>query len=238
MRVILQMPTGSDSILDTLSRATASVAEAPKEEAISLLELAMKGGPILIPIALLSVIAVYIFFERWMVISRYSKIDQGFINQVRDHVYSGNIEGAKDLARKSVNPLGRMILKGLNRLGKPVKDIEAAIENAGRLEVYQMEKNMNILNTIAGLAPMFGFLGTIFGVIKIFYEIHLENSLEIGTISGGLYMKMIASAAGLLVGMIAYAAYQFLVHRIDRVVNRLEISTIEFIDLLEEPVKK
>ena len=130
-----------------------------------------------------------------------------------------------------------MIGKGIVRLGKPVKEIESAIESAGRLEVYQMEKNLGILSTIAGLAPMFGFLGTIFGVIKIFYEIHLENSLEIGTISGGLYVKMISSAAGLLVGIIAYAGYQFLVHRIDRVINKMEINAIEFIDLLEEPVK-
>jgi biopolymer transport protein ExbB len=130
-----------------------------------------------------------------------------------------------------------MIGKGIVRLGKPVKEIEGAIESAGRLELYQMEKNLGVLSTIAGLAPMFGFLGTIFGVIKIFYEIHLENSLEIGTISGGLYVKMISSAAGLLVGIIAYAGYQFLVHRIDRVVNKMEISAIEFIDLLEEPVK-
>ena len=130
-----------------------------------------------------------------------------------------------------------MIEKGIMRLGKPVNEIEGAIENVGKLEIYKMEKNVNILGTIAGIAPMFGFLGTIFGVIKIFYQISLENSLEINTISGGLYVKMITSAAGLLVGVIAYALYHYLVHKIDRIINKMEINAVEFIDLLEEPVK-
>jgi len=141
------------------------------------------------------------------------------------------------LCRNTNSPVARMVQKGLMRLGKPIHDIEGAIENVGKLEVYTMEKNLGLLSSIAGLAPMFGFLGTIFGVIKIFYEIHMENSLEIGTISGGLYMKMIASAAGLLVGIIAYAGYQYLIHRIDRVIHQMELNAVEFIDLLEDPVK-
>lgn len=239
MAILLQIIQSITNTADTLNKAAniAAAAATPTEQSISLWDLAQKGGPILIPIAILSIAAVYIFFERLFVIMRYSKIDQNFVNQIRDHVYFGNIDAAKSLCKNTNSPVARMIGKGLNRLGKPVKEIESAIESAGKLEVYQMEKNMGILSTIAGLAPMFGFLGTIFGVIKIFYEIHLENSLEIGTISGGLYVKMIASAAGLLVGIIAYAAYQFLVHRIDRVVNKMEINAIDFIDLLEEPVK-
>jgi biopolymer transport protein ExbB len=130
-----------------------------------------------------------------------------------------------------------MIDKGLSRLGKPVREIEAAIENQGKLEVFAMERNLGFLGTIAGIAPMFGFLGTIFGVIKIFYQISLQNSLEIDTISGGLYVKMISSAAGLLVGMIAYSCYQYLVQRVDRVINKMEINAVQFIDLLEEPAK-
>ncbi len=207
------------------------------DQSISLWDLAQKGGPILIPIALLSIAALYIFFERFFTIQRYAKIDMNFMNQIRDHVHHGNIEAARALCKATNSPVSRMVEKGLMRLGKPIKDIEGAIENVGKLEIYQMEKNMGVLSTIAGLAPMFGFLGTIFGVIKIFYEIHLQNSLEIGTISGGLYVKMISSGAGLLVGIIAYAGYQFLTHRIDRVVNQMEINAVEFIDLLEEPVK-
>ncbi|HKR04121.1 MAG TPA: MotA/TolQ/ExbB proton channel family protein [Bacteroidia bacterium] len=236
MALLLQITQAVTNTADSLNQA-ANAAAAPVEQTISLWDLAIKGGPILIPIAILSLAAVYIFFERLFVIQRYSKTDANFVNQIKDHVYYGNIDAAKSLCKNTNSPIARMIGKGIVRLGKPVKEIEGAIESAGRLELYQMEKNLGILSTIAGLAPMFGFLGTIFGVIKIFYEIHLENSLEIGTISGGLYVKMISSAAGLMVGIIAYSGYQFLVHRIDRVVNKMEISAIEFIDLLEEPVK-
>ena len=209
----------------------------PALQTITLWEMAEKGGPILIPIGILSIMAFYIFFERYFTIKRFSKIDMNFMHQIRDHVHSGNIEAAKSLCRNTVSPVSRMVEKGISRLGKPVKEIESAIENVGKLEVYKMEKNMNILSSISGLAPMFGFLGTIFGVIKIFYQIAQQNSLEINTISGGLYVKMISSASGLLVGMIAYAGYHYLTHLIDRVINKMEINAVEFIDLLEEPVK-
>jgi biopolymer transport protein ExbB len=130
-----------------------------------------------------------------------------------------------------------MIEKGINRLGKPTREIENSIESAGKLEVYNMERNLGYLSTIAGIAPMFGFLGTIFGVIQIFYQISLQNSLEIGTISGGLYVKMITSGAGLLVVLVAFAGFHFLTQYVDRVINKMEITAVEFIDLLEEPTK-
>ena len=206
-------------------------------ESISLWDMAEKGGPILIPIAILSLIAFYIFFERLFTIRRFSKIDMNFMHQIRDYVHNGNIDAARMLCRNTNSPVARMIEKGIMRLGKSTQEIESAIENVGKLEIYKMEKNTNLLATIAGIAPMFGFLGTIFGVIKIFYEIAQQNSLEINTVSGGLYVKMISSATGLLVGMIAYAAYHYLVHLIDRVINKMEINAVEFIDLLEEPVK-
>jgi biopolymer transport protein ExbB len=237
LNVILQVTqTATQTVADTMAK-TAQVATPPVEQSISLWDLAQKGGPILIPIGILSIMAVYIFFERYFTIQRYSKWDTNFMNMIRDHVHTGNIEAAKSLCRHTKGPVPRMIEKGLMRLGKPISEIEGAIENVGKLEVYTMEKNLGIMSTIAGLAPMFGFLGTIFGVIKIFYEINLQNSLEIGTISGGLYVKMISSAAGLLVGIIAYAGYQFLIHKIDRVVNRMEMNAVEFMDLLEEPVR-
>jgi biopolymer transport protein ExbB len=234
--IILQITQATNAMTDSMSRAMNTGAEA-SEQSISLWDLAVKGGPILIPIVILSIAAVYIFFERFFTIRRFSRIDINFMNQIRDYVHHGNIESARSLCKNTNSPVARMIEKGLMRLGKPIQDIESAIENVGKLEIYKMEKNMGVLSTIAGLAPMFGFLGTIFGVIKIFYEIHLQNSLEIGTISGGLYVKMISSAAGLLVGIIAYSGYQILLHRIDRAVNQMEINAVEFIDLLEEPVK-
>jgi len=234
--IILQVNTAATATIDTMQAAGAQMA-ATTEKSISLWDMAEKGGPILIPIAILSIMAFYIFFERLFTIRRFSKIDMNFMHQIRDYVHNGNVEAAKMLCRNTKTPVARMIEKGIMRLGKPVNEIEGAIENVGKLEIYKMEKNMNILATIAGIAPMFGFLGTIFGVIKIFYEIAQQNSLEINTISGGLYVKMISSATGLLVGMIAYGAYHYLVHLIDRVINKMEINAVEFIDLLEEPVK-
>ena len=233
---ILQITQTGTMAADSLNKA-ATVMTPPVEQSISLWEMAEKGGPILIPIAILSIAAFYIFFERYFTIRKLSKVDRNFMNQIRDYVHSGNIEAAKALCRNTNTPVSRMIEKGIMRLGKPVKEIESAIENVGKLEIFKMEKNMNILNSISGIAPMFGFLGTIFGVIKIFYQIAQQNSLEINTISGGLYVKMISSASGLLVGMIAYAAYHYLTFMIDRVINKMEVNAVEFIDLLEEPVK-
>ena len=141
------------------------------------------------------------------------------------------------LCKNTNTPVARMLEKGLMRLGKPIKEIEGAIENVGKLELYKMEKNLGILGSIAGIAPMFGFLGTIFGVIKIFYNISLADNISIGLIAGGLYEKMITSAAGLMIGIFTYIGYHYLIVMIDRVVNKMEISAVEFIDLLEEPVK-
>src|SRR5688572_16642251 len=231
MGLLLQITTAAT---DTMAAAATTP---PVEKSLTLWELAEKGGPILIPIAILSVLAVYIFFERLFVIMKFSRLDQNFINQIRDQVHQGNVATARTYCKATDNPIARMIEKGLSRLGKPVRDIETSIENQGKLEIYQMEKNLSFLGTIAGIAPMFGFLGTIFGVIKIFYQISLQSSLEIDTISGGLYVKMISSAAGLLVGMIAYSCYHYLVHRVDRVINKMELNAVQFIDLLEEPIK-
>ncbi len=233
---ILQITQTGAMAADSLHNA-ATVMTPPVEQSISLWEMAEKGGPILIPIAILSIAAFYIFFERYITIRKLSRMDRNFMNQIRDYVHTGNIDAAKSLCRNTNTPVSRMIEKGIMRLGKPVKEIENAIENVGKLEIFKMEKNMNILNSISGIAPMFGFLGTIFGVIKIFYQIAQQNSLEINTISGGLYVKMISSASGLLVGMIAYAAYHYLTFMIDRVINKMEVNSLEFIDLLEEPVK-
>ncbi len=246
MSLILQIQQTGAPIADTIQQAATTAAAPlaatptapPAEISISLWEMALKGGPILIPISILSVLAFFIFFERLFVILKASKLDMNFMNQIRDAVNHGNLDSARMLCKTTNSPVARMIEKGINRLGKPVREIEAAIENTGKLEIYKLERNLGFLGTIAGIAPMFGFLGTIFGVIKIFYEIAQQNSLEIGTISGGLYVKMISSAAGLMVGMIAYAGYHYLVQLIDRVINKMEISAVEFIDLLEEPVKQ
>ena len=237
MGLLLQITTTTTAIADTAAALTAAV-PVKMEQSISLLELVVKGGPIMIPLGLLSIAAIYIFFERFFTVKRFSKIDNNFINQIKDFVHHGNIDAAKSLCKNTDTPVARMIDKGLSRLGKPIREIESSIENQGKLEIYKMERNISFLGTIAGIAPMFGFLGTIFGVIKIFYQISIENSLQIDTISGGLYVKMITSAAGLLIGIFAYIMYHYLIHMIDRVVNKMEINAVEFIDLLEEPAKK
>lgn len=239
MSLILQIQQTGASIADTAANVVAPLTQAtpPVDASISLWDMASKGGPILIPIGILSILAVFIFFERLFVILKASKLDVNFMNQIKANVNAGNLDAARMLCKTTHSPVARMIEKGINRLGKPVREIEAAIENVGRLEVFKLERNLGYLGTIAGIAPMFGFLGTIFGVVKIFYQISLQNSLEIDTISGGLYVKMISSGAGLLVGMIAYAAYHYLVQLVDRVINKMEINSVEFIDMLEEPAK-
>lgn len=228
----LQATTALDTLQEPLNAAAAAV------ESESAFDLLLKGGPVMIPLALLFFATIYLFIERFITINKASKIDSNFMRNVKDYILQGNIEGAKSLCRATNSPVAKIIEKGIQRIGRPVKDIENAIEGAGKIEISKLEKNVGILNTIAGLAPMFGFLGTILGVITIFHEISIKNSIEIGTISGGLYVKMITSAAGLFVGMLAFAAYSFLTNRIDREMRNMELSAIDFIDLLEEPVSK
>ncbi|HEY4327886.1 MAG TPA: MotA/TolQ/ExbB proton channel family protein [Mucilaginibacter sp.] len=200
-------------------------------------DLIIKGGWVMIPIGILAVLGLVIFFERYFTIRKASKDDSNLLMQVRSAIVMGNLESAKALCRNSNTPLGRMLQKGLLRIGRPIKDIEGAIENIGKLEVSKLEKNIGILGIVAGIAPMFGFLGTIIGVIKIFYDISASGDLSISTISGGLYVKMITSAAGLMVGILAYVGHHILTMMVDRIILRLETDAIEFIDLLEEPSK-
>jgi biopolymer transport protein ExbB len=215
---------------------TAGQALAPTQE-IHFGDLLIKGGWVMLPIGILLVLALVIFFERYFTIRKASKDDSNLTVQVRASILSGNLESAKALCRNSNTPLGRMLQKGLLRIGRPIKDIEGAIENVGKLEVSKLEKNIGILGIVAGIAPMFGFLGTIIGVIRIFFDISTTDNFSISTISGGLYVKMITSAAGLFVGMLAYVGYHILNMMVDKVILKLETDAIEFIDLLEEPSK-
>ena len=191
----------------------------------------------MLPIALLAVLALVIFFERYFTIRKAAKNESNLMIQVRSSIISGNLQAAVSICKNSDSPLGRMLQKGLLRIGRPIKDIEGAIENVGKLEVSKLEKNIGILGIVAGIAPMFGFLGTIYGVIKIFYDISKTDNFSIGTISAGLYVKMVTSAAGLFVGIVAYVGYHVLNMMVDKVILKLETDAIEFIDLLEEPSK-
>lgn len=193
-----------------------------------------KGGIIMIPLGILFVVAIYIFIERFLTI-RYSTRKEGnFIDEVKHLVEEKKISEAVTLCQKTDSPLGRMVEKGIYRIGKPIKEIEESIEVEGRFEVFELEKGLPILSAIAGIAPMLGFLGTILGVIKIFSDIAISNDVSIGTVSAGLYVKMISSAAGLLVGITAYFFYNWLNVRIGKIINKMERNAIGFIDFLKD----
>ncbi|WP_140938529.1 MotA/TolQ/ExbB proton channel family protein [Sphingobacterium lumbrici] len=222
--------------LDTLNQVQQqSVQLATQEENLNLIQLLMKGGWIMIPILLLFFLGLVIFIERYITIRNASRLDGGLMAQVKSNVLSGKLDAAIAVCRSSNSALARMLQKGLTRVGRPIKDIEGAIENVGKLEVSKLEKNINILGIIAGIAPMLGFVGTIFGVIQIFREVEIAGGIDIGTVSGGLYVKMIASASGLTIGILAYIGYHILNMMVERLILRMETEAVEFIDLLDEP---
>lgn len=219
---------------DSTSQVASTVT---KTESLSLLSLIIKGGWIMIPILTLSVIAVFLIVERYIVIRQASKVDPNFMNNIKEFLLAGKMDSALAMCKSTNTPIARLLEKGLKRLGKPIKEIESAVENTGKLEIYKLERNLGYLGIIAGIAPMFGFVGTISGVIKIFYNISLADNISIGIIAGGLYEKMITSAAGLVVGIIAHIGFHYLNTMIDRVSFQLESTAVEFIDLLQEPAK-
>jgi biopolymer transport protein ExbB len=209
----------------------------PTTEELRFIELLFKGGWVMVPLAFLAFMGLVIFVERYLTIRKASKNEMNLMLQVKQSVKSAKLDSALAICRNSNTPLGRMLEKGLLRIGRPIKDIEGAIENVGKLEVSKLEKNISILGIIAGIAPMLGFVGTIIGVITIFHEVSVKGIIEIGTISGGLYVKMITSATGLIIGIIAYVLYHILNIMVDRIILKMETDAIEFIDLLEEPGK-
>lgn len=205
-------------------------------EKISMIDLLNKGGWIMYPLYALLIIAIYVFTERFIAIRKASKIADNFMSIIKDNILSGNVAAARNLAKNTNNPAAKMIDKGLQRIGKPIDAIERSMENVGKLEIYKMERNTSILSIIAGIAPMFGFLGTIVGMIQLFYNIN-NSGFELNTIAGGIYVKMVTSATGLIIGLIAYIAYNFLNTQIEKTVYKMEAASAEFIDVLQEPTK-
>src|SRR6202012_2262617 len=198
MSLLLQVTDTAQKIADTVKNLSQTTGSAG--DTLRFGDLLVKGGVIMIPIGILAVLGLVIFFERYFTIRKASKNESNLLMQVRSSIHTGNLESAIAICRNNNSPLGRMLQKGLLRIGRPIKEIEGAIENIGKLEVAKLEKNINILGIIAGVAPMFGFLGTIYGVIKIFYDIAQSGNLSIGVISGGLYVKMVTAAAACLSG--------------------------------------
>ena len=208
----------------------------PTEAQMNILDLATKGGWIMGVLLVLSLIAIFIFIQRFMIIRRAKKNDEGFMNRIKDYIHDGKIDSAINLCRKSRNPSARMIEKGISRLGRPMNDVLVAIENVGNMEVSKLEKGFPIIATIAAIAPMVGFLGTVTGMIRSFFEMaNAGTNVDITLLSGGIYEALVTTVGGLVVGIIALFGYNYLVSQVDTVVNNLEDKTMEFMDLLNEP---
>ena len=211
-----------------------------EDKSISIVELVVQGGTgsILIIgfLLILMFYALFIYFERVFAIKSASKVDKAFMDQIKDYISSGKIEAAKELCHKSDSPVSRLIEKGISRIGKPLEDINKAIENAGTLEVYKLEKNVNTLATIAGVGPMIGFLGTVIGMVLAFHEMATAGGqAEMGMLAGGIYTAMTTTVAGLIVGIVAYMGYNHLVAKTGKVIHNMEAHAVEFLDLLNEP---
>lgn len=221
----------------TLQDVAAPV-ETAGEMDLTILDFAIKGGWMMIPIILLSFVAAYIFIERYYVIRKATREDQNFMNRIKDYIHDGKIEAALALCRSTDSPSARMIEKGISRLGRPLQDITTAIENVGKLEIAKLEKSFPTLATISGAEPMLGFLGTVIGMVQSFYAMsQAGNNIEVSLLSNGIYTALITTAAGLTIGILGYFAYNTLVVRVERVVFRLEATLTEFMDILNEPVK-
>jgi biopolymer transport protein ExbB len=212
----------------------------PQEETLSIMNLITSGGVggiiIMSTLFILSILAVYIFVERYLSITKASKEDENFMNQIKDFIHDGKIDAAKALCKSTPSPIARMIEKGVNRIGKPLGDIAAAIENTGKLELYKLETNLASLATISGAAPMIGFLGTVIGMVLAFHEMAAAGgNIDVAMLAEGIYTAMVTTIAGLVVGIVAYIGYNTLVAKVEKVVFRMEARTTEFLDILNEP---
>lgn len=227
---ILQAGMNEAAVADSLNQAG--------ELSMPLIKVAQKGGWLMIPIVLLFSVAIYIFIERFFHIQSASKVDTNFMNRIRDYIHDGKLDSALALSQSYRVPQARMIEKGISRVGKPLSDVNTAIENTGRLEIYKLEKGLPLLATISGGAPMIGFLGTVMGMIRAFYDMSMAgNNIDVGQLSNGIYTALVTTVAGLIVGVISFFAYNILVSNVEKVVFQLEATTTEFMDLLNEPAK-
>ena len=223
-----------DILLQADSTAAAAASAVKTESVWTLLT---KGGPLMIPLGILFALAVYFFIERYLVIKKAGQVDENFMSIIRDHVVNGNVTAARSLAKNTNNPVARMIDKGLQRIGKPIDAIENSMNNVGKLEMYKMEKNLTMLSVIARIAPLFGFVGTIVGLVLLLKQFATISNPSISQIADAMYIKLITSATGLIIGMLAYLGYSFLDTQINRTANRMEAASSEFIDILQEPTR-
>ncbi|HEV7780460.1 MAG TPA: MotA/TolQ/ExbB proton channel family protein [Chitinophagaceae bacterium] len=225
-------------IADSVTQVTKFAAgDSNHDGTLSILELLKMGGFIMIPLAIMLIIAVYVFAERTIAIRNAAKIDDNFMNIIRDNIVSGNIAAARSFAKNNNNPVARIIDKGIQRIGKPIDSIDKSMDNVGTLEMYKLEKNLVALTVIAKAAPIFGFVGTLVGMMQLFSSITASNQFEVSTISGGLYTKIITSITGLVIGLFSYMAYSYLNTQIDKTSNKMEAASADFLDILQEPTR-
>lgn len=208
------------------------------EETLSIMELIIGAGwYIMVPLGILGFIAIYIAIERYLAIKKANKIDRDFMDRIRDYITEGKIDAAKDYCANQNTPMARMLAKGVSKIGRSMKEISVSIENVGKLEIFKLEKGLSTLATIAGAAPMIGFLGTVIGMIVTFHSMKISGQgVEIADLSGGIMQAMVTTVAGLIIGIIAYIAYNYLVTKVDKVVNRMEAVSVDFLDILDEPI--
>ncbi len=226
------------AFIELLMQELPGAVETSAELKLTLLDLAIKGGWVMIPIVLLSLVGAYIFIERFYVIRRATKEDTNFMNRIKDYIHDGKVDAAMALCKSTDSPSARMVEKGISRLGRPLQDISTAIETVGKLEIAKLEKTFPTLATITGAEPMLGFLGTVIGMVRSFYAMsQAGNNIEVSLLSDGIYTALITTVAGLIVGILGYFAYNTLVVRVERVVFNLEATLTEFMDILNEPLK-
>jgi biopolymer transport protein ExbB len=236
---VLNIAETKDSLIDTIKTGIQTIETSPQvtETRISLITMIAKGGPIMYPLALLLLISIYILVERLLVLGKASKINKELLQSIKEMINTGNLSNAISMCKNINTPESTMLEQGISRIGQPITEIRTAMDKSGANEISKIEKNLNVLNIIGRIAPMFGFIGTIIGVITIFYDISLAKTVEIEVISKGLYQKMVTSAGGLVVGVIAFVCYHWLNSRIDKLANRMEDTQIKFLDILNEPIK-
>jgi biopolymer transport protein ExbB len=224
---------GDSSMVNGIQTAGAEITETK----ISLIDMLFNGGYVMIPLALLLIISIYVAIERLLVLSKASKRHSTLIQDLKEMIHNGNVSAAIAMCKNLNSPESAMIEQGVRRIGQPVLEIRTAMDKSGAIEIAKLETNMNVLNIIGRIAPMFGFVGTIIGVITIFYSISLAKTVEIEIISKGLYQKMVTSASGLVIGVLAFILYHFINARIDKIAHRMEETQIKFLDMLNEPTK-
>jgi len=223
--------------LGRLAATTVLQGDSNGDGKLSIIELLSLGGWIMIPLAAMFLLTVFFFFERYIAINKASRVDANFMNIIRDHITSGNITAARSFAKNTNNPVARIVDKGIQRIGKPISMIESSMENVAQIEMYNLERNLNFLSVVSRAAPIFGFVGTLAGLMQLFFKINSTGEFDLSAIAGGIYTKLVTSITGLVIGLIAYLCYNFLHTMLERNVNKMEVAAADFLDVLQEPTR-